>query len=73
MSNRPNAGTDRSPNIWGLSKKRITKNKVINIIIPKTSFKTIIKAVKNSIIYKIKSKAKGDNFPDKEHWKEKTE
>jgi hypothetical protein len=42
-------------------------------IIPKTSLKTIIKAVKNSILYKIKSNAKGDNFPNKEHWKEKTE
>ncbi len=41
-------------------------------IIPKTSWITIIKAVKNSIMYKIKSKAKGDNFPNKKQWKEKT-
>jgi glycosyltransferase involved in cell wall biosynthesis len=38
-------------------------------IVPKTTFKTIIKAVINSLMYKIKSKVKGDYFPDKSCWK----
>jgi len=38
-------------------------------IIPKTTFKTILNAIKNSISFKIQSKTKGDKFPKKELWK----
>ncbi len=41
---------------------------LMNRILPKTSFKTIFDAILNSIKFKMKSKKKGDKFPEKSTW-----
>jgi glycosyltransferase involved in cell wall biosynthesis len=38
-------------------------------ILPRTSLKTIIKAILNSIKFKMNSKKKGDNFPEQSKWR----